>query len=63
MAAAWGRLKGRADEHIRNNATRAASEENRRLRSDVEQRRMGKDTAGQGSVIRATRDVIFANSR
>eukprot|EP00959_Pyramimonas_sp_CCMP1952_P400921 8401067-Pyramimonas_sp.AAC.1 len=33
MAAAWGRLKGHADEHIRDNvlATRAVSEENRRL--------------------------------
>eukprot|EP00959_Pyramimonas_sp_CCMP1952_P435643 9122499-Pyramimonas_sp.AAC.1 len=60
MAVAWARLKGHADNHIRNNtlATRAASEENKRLRSDLEQTSdgQGTGTAGQGPSNRASRD-------
>eukprot|EP00959_Pyramimonas_sp_CCMP1952_P379511 7949693-Pyramimonas_sp.AAC.2 len=46
LAAAWDRLKGHADEQIRNNAlaARAVSEENRRLRSDLEQDRTVKES-------------------
>eukprot|EP00959_Pyramimonas_sp_CCMP1952_P447208 9363408-Pyramimonas_sp.AAC.1 len=45
MAGASDRLKGHARERMRNDAlaTRAASEENERLRSDLEQRRMEKE--------------------
>eukprot|EP00959_Pyramimonas_sp_CCMP1952_P280325 5859839-Pyramimonas_sp.AAC.1 len=46
MAVAWDRLKGHADEQMTNNvlATRAASEESRRLESDLEQHRMDKES-------------------
>eukprot|EP00959_Pyramimonas_sp_CCMP1952_P125018 2613320-Pyramimonas_sp.AAC.3 len=49
MTEAWNHAKGRADEHIKNDALiiRAASEENRRLRLHLEQHRTARESLGK----------------
>eukprot|EP00959_Pyramimonas_sp_CCMP1952_P106730 2231407-Pyramimonas_sp.AAC.1 len=48
MAEAWDHVKGQTDEQMRNNALaiRAVNDENRRLRSDLAQHRMARESLG-----------------